>query len=543
MPLPSWGRVWSSLLASAPPIAIHTSLLSTIAALLILGLKGIFLLTCLHPTLRIPHKEDAQVFGILVFSYFRTCPSVFAKTRLVLTPAVDYALLQLLKYGMLVATWMLNPDLNIVIFSTQIFIPVYLVFSAAFVSLLIWIPSNAVKVNIVKCLKGVLEYFVMVGLTWILSIVFILFSNVQHRKHAINHENAMDYVSSCFLLGVGFPILTYGMQLLNRKIYNVWKPPIATTRKEEMESHVSKLNFGTCFDLVWRTVSELIILRTSNENVYYGSTIAAILCRLLVRTLSSHKFKSEHRSKWQVEAEETTPAESIQENDRVRPSTSRTAISKIRSTISRNRSEGTLKSLPKLNESPLKRLETILSSRMILLQTSGGVMDPEALSITSIEEYTSNLVDSKPPQDLPESPFIPLNPGTFYGYIRLGSIISDWSSRCIAFYTLLLLVSMPELASWSVDFGRVGIGNLIIRFFITNAVCVMFEIVSMWMEIVMEFWMSGLTLNSYVFIVLATMSIIGSFFVAETGLMYGNDMYLEGRKNKRGQFFAQSTYI
>ncbi|KAI8848864.1 hypothetical protein BC829DRAFT_393216 [Chytridium lagenaria] len=137
------------------------------------------------------------------------------------------------------------------------------------------------------------------------------------------------------------------------------------------------------------------------------------------------------------------------------------------------------------------------------------------------------------------SSFEPMDDRTLFGYLRLGSMIAEWSSRCIAFLMVLFFASLPDVHVWASAYSNVTYKELVVRFFtwppfaiITEVLCAYAETRIMGIDFsrcAKEMKSSKLSVSAFHFLTFLSCSTVGVLLVAETGLWRDTSLLIAGR--------------
>ncbi|KAJ3208594.1 hypothetical protein HDU67_006666 [Dinochytrium kinnereticum] len=171
----------------------------------------------------------------------------------------------------------------------------------------------------------------------------------------------------------------------------------------------------------------------------------------------------------------------------------------------------------------------------------GGGRPPTSKSVSNVSEITHDTHLHGEAQFFGvEIPFIPVPGKIIYGYLRLGSMVAEWTSRGIAFAIILIFVSLPEFSNWTWYYTNLGVSDLIIRLITWPVFAIICEVLCTYIESkildldfalsVQEFKESGLSLSAYVFLVSLAVGCCSIVLIAETGVFVTNPAFEPGRR-------------
>ncbi|KAJ3166585.1 hypothetical protein HK101_011901 [Irineochytrium annulatum] len=183
------------------------------------------------------------------------------------------------------------------------------------------------------------------------------------------------------------------------------------------------------------------------------------------------------------------------------------------------------------------------------LARDAGTIDVEGTEkdAAAAAALTSEVVLKKPtaPSDANAStdeppPFTPMPPHIRFGYTRFTVTVGQTVGRLVAVTLTLLFVSLPASSLWMHEYGYVSPAQLLIRAGVAFTGLAILEVVLMrceerWVgfdrgEVMREVREAGMSWKAIAFTCLNTASILGTYLMADTGLIFDLDTYIQGRR-------------
>ncbi|KAJ3208595.1 hypothetical protein HDU67_006667 [Dinochytrium kinnereticum] len=614
--------------ASCATTIISSSLIITVAtSVFLVIIRFLYLWTCLSSSSGKPFVEDSITFGTLAIMISRSIAVVpLANQRMLISPIIDYVLINLLISSALVAGWVFQPFLMAFEYVWKMALPLTLV-NGLLCNFTIYPKrkrDESVTAYILRNLQAVIAFIILFAGYFSASISCLAFSNRRIRSYIKNdgevtmEEEIATTLLNLFFLGFIFPLIRYAIIWLNKTVIPVWKSPKPKTRLDEIAINASKLVFVVCQESIWSTIGNIVIFRSPTYTFYYLGTLGFQIAYAVERLVACYYFKRNLKRKLSSvepakdvidpskpsdtiilekrEKEETKEEE--EEEEGIGMAVFEPSRSGMNSPLSRSRTgsrmsrRSTSRSVNRrgshasnMEERKRKQSDTDFQSRArAVFQIQEQEEEPpvfpdsiplhisnEADSRTTFESKASGVgsvgissfvngdqIHQHVEQDIIASnsnilsvnadssifgieiPFIPLKEEVIYGYLRIGSMIAEWSSRGVAFMITLIFITVPDFQKWTWFYSYPNVIDLAIRLvtwpffaFICEFLCTFAESRILQLDFatsVDEFKASGLSLSGYIFLISLLSGCAGIVLIVETGVLDKNPAFEVGRR-------------